>query len=67
MHVSLVTADGSLEEIADLCGPVETEEASPRCMNVVRGTNNTGERSGMSQSLYWLRDVDNTTRAVVIL
>ena len=67
VHVSLVLADGSLEEMADLWGPVETQEASPWFMGAVRGTNQTGELSGLGQSLYWLRDVDNTTRAVVIL
>jgi hypothetical protein len=68
VRVSLVTADGSLEELADLWGPVViVEEASPWYMDAERGTNNTGELSGMGQSLLWLRDVDNTTMAVVIL
>jgi hypothetical protein len=65
--VSLITTDGSLKELADLWGRVEIEEASPWYMDAKRGTNNTGELSGLGQSLLWLRDVDNTTRTAVIL
>ena len=36
-------------------------------MGAPRGTNNTGELSGLGQTLYWLRDVDRKTRSVVIL
>ena len=49
MHVSLVTADGSMEEIADLWGPVETEEASPWFMGAVRGTDQTGKLNTRSK------------------
>ena len=67
MHVSLITTDGSLKELADLWGRVEIEEASPWYMDAKRGTNNTGELSGLGQSLLWLRDVDNTTRTAIIM
>ena len=65
--MSSVSADGSLIELADLFGPVVTDEESQWFMGAPRGTNNTGELSGLGQSLYWLRDVDRKTRSVVIL
>lgn len=67
VHVSSVSADGSLIELADLFGPVVTDAESQWFMGASRGTNNTGELSGFGQSLYWLRDVDRTTRTAVIL
>ena len=42
---------------ADLWGPVETDASSDWFCGAAKGTNNTGELTGIGQALMWLRDV----------
>eukprot|EP01050_Picozoa_sp_SAG11_P019541 SAG11_NODE_3128_length_2665_cov_1.692518_3_plen_407_part_00 len=67
-HILAVSADGETERVeADLWGPVETNPGSPWWCGAPRGTNNTGELTGIGQALIWLRDIDKTNRPAAML
>ena len=63
-----MNAEGEREKIeAELWGPVETDPGSSWWCGAQRGTNNTGELIGIGQALIWLRDIDKSERAAIML
>ena len=52
---------------AELWGPVETDSNSDWHVGAAKGTNNTGEITGIGQALMWLRDIDKSSTPAVML
>ena len=52
---------------AEMWGPVETDSSSVWYAGAAKGTNNTGEITGIGQALMWLRDIDKSSTPAVML